>query len=191
MSKQKMMKKLNILSCLVVLLVLMAACEKSLPNYGQTATPNMSAGWWVTFQAGGAPVTPYFFVNTYNTSANTTDSMWVDDLGYLNNISAHGYSTLFWTLGIGANPSFKATAAIQYTALTFDAANAPNWYWTGDTSSSVSVSFFNGKILPKSSKQASGTMADSIRFQVVYSNNPLDTFVIGGNARTGFDEDEH
>lgn len=189
-SKETIMKKINILSCLVLLLVAAAACKKSYQDYGRTATPNMSNGWWVTFQAGGSPQTPYFFVNTYNTSGNTNDSLWVDDLGYLNHFYNDGDSTLFQAWGIGL-PSFKCTVGAQYSALTFGAVNAGNWYWTGDNTSSETVSFYNGKIIPKASKQPSGTMADSIRFQVVYSKNPLDTFVIGGNARTAFVEDEH
>lgn len=188
---------------LAVLMVSMAACKRTLPAKVLTSTVQASNGWWVSLKHGSVIVDTVFFMNTYNTSANTGDSLWLDDIGTLNNAilnqwteanqggQAGGNIPLFYYYGIGLS-SFKAKVALQYSALTFSApTGSENEYWTGDTSSSASISVFNGKILLGAShSNPSGAASDSINFQIVYSKSPLDTFVVAGVSRTGFDEDE-
>jgi hypothetical protein len=191
------MKKTIMICGLAVLVVSMGACKRTLPAKVLTSTVKASNGWWVTLSYKGALVDTVFFMNTYNTSGNTADSMWVDDIGTLDNSVINppaqpGGNTFLYNLyGIGL-ASFKAKVGLQYSALTFSApGGSENEYWTGDTSSSASVSIFNGKILPGAShSNPSGATSDSINFQIVYSKNPLDTFEVAGVSRTGFDEDE-
>jgi hypothetical protein len=163
---------------LIVGVISWASCTKGVPNYasaqtGQTATVKMANGWWVNISLpglGNLTPTPTFFA-TYNTAANTTDSMWIDDLG-------NGYG-------------FKNTVAINYTALTFSVANSLNYYIDGNGDTATLVTVLNGKILPKAGHSRAGNIADSIYFQVKFSDDATDTFTITGTARTGFDEDDY
>jgi hypothetical protein len=186
------MKKTNIIYGLGILALLaLGACKRTLPAPGQTMTPNVAGNWWVTLRQGNTTLSPYFFVTTYNTAANTTDSIWVDDplLG-LNGDLDNG-NLIYYTYGI-SYASFKVKAALQYTALTFSGANLQNQDWTGDTSSSETLSIYNGKVFPKgTTAKGTGVTTDSIYFQVVYSKNPLDTFVVSGYERTGQIDDDN
>jgi hypothetical protein len=172
-----------------ILLLSIASCKRALPINGQTSTINMSNSWWVTLKHGDTTLGPVIFLSTYNTSANDGDSLWIDEFNYLDNDFIAGDSVLYRTYGIGL-ASFKATVAIQYSAETFGVTNADNAYWTGDTTSSASVTITNGKILPKAGYNPSGVNSDSIYFQIVFSKNPALTFTVSGLARTGFDVDE-
>lgn len=182
------MKKTNIIYGLGILTLLsMAACKRTLPSPGQTMTQNAAGNWWVKMYHGGMLFDTTFFLATYNTAANTTDSVWVDDaLQSLNGFFQSGAqdSLLYYTWGI-PNSSFKVKAGLQYTDLTFSGSGLGNQYWSGDTSSSETVSIFNGKILPKGTISPTGVRTDSIYFQIVFSKNPIDTFVISGYERTG------
>jgi|GEM_PF-2021608 hypothetical protein len=183
------MKSIHIFLGLGLLLVSLGACKRQLPDYGGTAIPNVANRWFVNLNFQGSPIVGPIQFDTYNTSGNSDDSMWVDDLGSLDADFQGGDSSLYYSLGIGL-ASFKGTTGLQYMAETFSGSGIQNAYWTGDTSSSETFSVYNGIILPKASKQPSGAMADSIYFQIVFSKNPLDTFVIAGNNRTGFDQDD-
>src|ERR1700744_2604939 len=181
------MKKTNIIYGLSILTLLsLAACKRTLPGAGQTMTPNVAGNWRVTLPQGNTSLysdNP-FFLTTYNTSANTTDSIWIDD--YLESLDGDldNGNLIYYTYKIGY-ASFKVKAGLQYTALGFSGANLENQYWTGDTSSSETLSIYNGKVFPKGTTSPTGVRTDSIYFQVVYSKNPLDTFVVSGYARTG------
>ena len=185
------MKKINIIYGLGILILLsMAACKRTLPTPGQTMTPNVAGNWWVTLRQGNTTLSPYFFLTTYNTSSNTADSMWVDDpLQGLDGDLDNG-NLIYYTYGI-SYASFKVKTGVQYTALTFSGANLENQYWTGDTSSSETLSIYNGKVFPKGTTSRTGVATDSIYFQVVYSKNPIDTFVVSGYARTGQIDDDN
>lgn len=163
---------------LIVLLTLFYSCTKQIPNAldgnpGNAATVKVSNGWWVNISApglGNLTPTPTFF-STYNTAANTTDSLWLDDHG-------NGYG-------------FKCTVALNYAALSFQVANSLNYYIDsyGDTNTLVTI--LNGKVLPKAGHSRAGNITDSIYMQAVFSDNPSDTFAIAGTARTGFIEDDY
>lgn len=171
---------MRIVSIAVVagIILLWLSCTKGVPNYastqtGNTATVKMSNGWWVNISLpglGNLTSTPTFF-STYNTAANTPDSMWVDDHG-------NGYG-------------FKCTTGVNYQALTFAVTNSLNAYVDGNGDTNTTVTIINGKVLPKAGHSRAGNITDSIFMQVMFSDDLTDTFSIAGTARTGFDEDDY
>jgi hypothetical protein len=153
----------------------MVSCKRTLPDNGKTAVVNMANGWWVTYSVQGTPLlaTPVFF-STYNTSENTTDSLWIDDLGN------------FW--------DFKGKVASDYTHLTFSNNACVNTYY--DDTAQIA----NGKILLKAGHSRTGVLTDSIYFEIKFSDdedangNPapyLNTYVVSGTARTGIIADDY
>ena len=163
---------------LVILFSICYSCTKQVPNAldgdpGNSATVNVSNGWWVNISEpafGNLTPTPTFF-STYNTAANTTDSLWLDDHG-------NGYG-------------FKCTVGLNYKSLGFSVVNSLNNYVDsyGDTNTLVTI--LNGKVLPKAGHSRAGNITDSIYMLAIFSDNPTDTFTIAGTARTGFIEDDY
>jgi hypothetical protein len=166
------MKRYMHIGLLVSILVLVnAACKRTLPSYGQTAVVKMANNWWVTahtpnngyYKDGNGSMN--FFFATYNSSSNAVDSLWLDDL-------ENGYG-------------IKTEVTADYTNFTFSSTASYNLY-LGD-----SVTVFNGKILLNGGHSASGVVVDSIYFQALFSDDPGDTLTMAGVARTGFDQDEY
>lgn len=149
----------------IIIALVSFSCKKEIKP-GETAAVKTANGWWVTFTLDGSDIYGLgtFFLNTYNTSAND-DSLWVDDLGHS------------W--------QFKVKTKIDYNTLAFSTANAPNEYYN------ITVNITDGKILPKAGKSKSGVPTDSIYFKANFSDDPSNTYVISGTARTGFIEDDY
>jgi Lipid-binding putative hydrolase len=149
----------------IVITIFSISCKKDF-NPGNTAAIKAANGWWVTFTLDGADVYGLgtFFLNTYNTSAND-DSLWIDDLGNS------------W--------QFKCKVKVDYNNLTFSSTNSQNQYYN------ITANFTEGKILAKAGKSRSGNAADSIYFKATFSDDPTNTYVISGTARTGFIEDDY
>lgn len=148
----------------VVIVIMSLSCQKTY----QTAKTNQTKaanGWWVTFTLGGVDVYGIGtkFLTTYNTSAND-DSIWVDDLANT------------W--------DFKCKAKINKD-LTFSTTSSQNEYYN------ITVTLANGKILPKAGKSRAGNPTDSIYVEATFSDDPTNTYVIAGTARTGFIEDDY
>lgn len=149
----------------IAVTILSISCKKDLKP-GDTAAVKAANGWWVTFTQDGADVYGLgtFFINTYNTSAND-DSLWIDDLGHS------------W--------QFKCKTKINYNDLSFSSTNVQNQYYN------ITVDIADGKILPKAGRSRSGNATDSIYFKATFSDDPANTYVISGTARTGFIEDDY
>ena len=149
----------------IMVIILSVSCKKDLKP-GNTAAVNAANGWWVTFTLDGADVYGLgtFFLNTYNTSAND-DSLWIDDLGHS------------W--------QFKCKTKIDYSNLSFSSAGVQNQYYN------ITVDIADGKILTKAGRSRSGNATDSIYFKATFSDDPSNTYVISGTARTGFIEDDY
>jgi hypothetical protein len=162
------MRKILILLCLPTV-VLLDGCKKTLPSNGGTAVQNMSNGWWVNYYVGGVAQLPKpVFYETYNTASNTSDSMWINDLG------------LFW--------NFKGVVVVNYKALTFSNSLSINAYYA-DT-----AKIANGKILPKAGHSKAGNITDSIYLEIQFSDDSPaygNTYIVRGTARTGFIEDDY
>lgn len=186
------------------------ACEKD--SAGGTATESMAGQWYVTIDAVGEDDEPidggedYFgsgqtIFLTYNTSANNSNEMWLDDLGEWN--VAKGYADYWESYGYFPTYTIKAKVNINQQALTFSSTEAENFgegyeWWTeevkldenGDTvwtdttktePEMVDVMFHaekampvtvEGKILKGAGRQNNGSPADSIVFYVTYKDDP-------------------
>lgn len=164
------MKKVLTVTLLIAIACIMS-CKKDNYDPGTTATPKTSNGWWVNLQLGGSNLVPEYFLSTYNTSANGTDSMWIDDL-------QGGYG-------------FKCKTPINYTAQTFSTTKSANEYYIGTPAFPANVNIIGGKVLSKAGHSKTGVITDSIYFKAVFSDDPSDTFVIAGNSRTGIVADDY
>jgi hypothetical protein len=155
------------------LTVLFQSCEKYEP--GGTAVKDMAGDWWVTYEAETSPgvwedvMGGHYILTTYNTAANKSTEMWVND---------HGE---FW--------NFKSVVSVDYGAKTF---------LTNDSVSTNSakyptekVLFKGGKVLKNAAKTPSGTAADSIVFFVEFNDDPdAIVYKVAGFRKTGFYEDD-
>jgi len=169
------MKKLIKNTLLVVLLLAaLGSCRKD-PNPGGTAVQNLAGEWWVKIDNGADPTGDfgpnYYNFSTYNTAANTADSMWVDDD---NNAKS------FWDI--------KGKVTTNVPGRTFSGNNIANV----DYASTFTIT--NGKVLPNAATApGSHDKTDSIYFEIKFSDDPVPGTIhkVGGYKRTGFSQDDH
>ena len=149
-----------------LLLTALGSCTKE-PNPGGTAVQNLAGEWWVRMDNGAS----YYNFSTYNTAANTADSMWVDDD---NNAKS------FWDI--------KGKVTTNAANRTFFGTNVANVDYTS------SFTITNGKVIPKAATApGSGDKTDSIYFEIQFSDDPAPGTVhkVEGYKRTGFSQDDH
>ncbi len=156
------MKKIIFLGLLFVSCFL-ASCEKD--EIGGTVTESMAGEWYVTADAINADGSIWdvdvfglgnFLISTYNTASNNSSEMWIDD------------SDQFGLESLDIYLPFKSKMSIDINAGTFKASSVSNAY---DDESEVTI--LNGKILPKAATTPNGMPADSIVFEISFSNDPL------------------
>lgn len=161
------MKKVLYFAATLLLGVSFTSCEKE--DMGGTATESMAGQWYVQIDAvddNGNPIAggeDYFGLGrtimlTYNTSANSSTVMWLDDMGEYDLPSVYGNNAY-------PNYSIKCMVNINQNDLTFSSSNAQN------ASGSYPVSI-EGKILKNAGHQNNGSVCDSIVFFVNYNNDP-------------------
>ena len=190
---------------------LVASCSKK-QNYGGTAVQKVANSWWVlaySSKSGLLTFPPpakydtssnHFLVFTYNTSANSSDSIWVDNTYALSGDwyagpggpGPWGYDFTA-TVGVNlANYSFASNGAAN-TALkdTMIASLVPPFTVDSAVQINNPISWMRGEIFPKGGKSRSGaSVVDSIFLQFLFANNPGDTLTVKGVARTAFDQDD-
>src|SRR4051794_32999745 len=122
-----MMKKLNKNGFLfLTMVVIIASCTKK-PDIEYTPTYKMSGEWFIKFYTGGAAVSNYHKIISYNTSDPNSNQIWVDDLKF---------------------QPFKAKLDVDYPSLSFKAATGvPNLANTGKT-----IKVLEGKVLSGTGK---------------------------------------
>jgi hypothetical protein len=150
----------------IMVMLLFISCTKKIENPGATNTVAMSNEWWVTFSLNGTDLigTPVLFA-TYNTSQNVSDSLWLDDL-------KHTYQ-------------FKCKVLANPTDLTFTTDSSQNETYD------IRVHIANGKIFPNGGHSKTGLVTDSIYMQASFGDDPGDTYVISGVARTRWADDDY
>lgn len=163
------MKKVLYLATLLLCAVLTTSCEKE--EVGGTATESLAGEWYVTANIvdnGQVIEDPYgigrFNILTYNTSANTGDEIWVDDMDN------------FW--------SFKVKASADVNALTFSASNVQN------QSYDCTVTITNAKVIKKGGVQNNGSPADYITMDVEFSDDPGTIYRLEGVRYSGLEEND-
>jgi len=160
------MKRKNILYTLLagLMIVFLGSCQKE-ELVGGTATKDMSGDWFVQLDGAG----DYYHFSTYNTAANSSTEMFIDDL------------KSFWEM--------KGKVAINQSNMTFSGAAVGNTYYESK------FTLTDGVILKNAAKAAgSKAKTDSIRFKVTFSDDKPangNVYTFSGYKRTGFLEDEH
>jgi hypothetical protein len=143
------------------------SCTKKLENPGATATVTMSNEWWVTWKIGTTDlIGTHVLFSTYNTSQNVADSLWLDDL--LNYYQ------------------FKCKVLADPKSLSFSTDSSQNEYYD------VRVHIANGKIiLNGGAGKSTGSVVDSIYMQATFGDDPVDTFIVSGVARSRWAQDDY
>jgi hypothetical protein len=169
------MKKYSII-LIAAFALLLTNCKKD--EIDNTATEKMAGEWYVTADAVDGSGNVFaediyglgrFHLDTYNTSSNSKDTLWIDD------------NKNFWP--------FKIKVGIDLKSMTFQASDAQNEYYD----SQVTIS--NGKILYGAATTPSGTPGDSIVFTVTFNDdsNPAKygyaAYKVSGFRYTGFTKD--
>jgi len=144
------------------------------PEVEYSVTWPINGEWWVTLNLddGDGNLGDWYGVGTfklmtYNTSANSADTVWITDGGDA------------W--------DFKGKIPCNVESKTF----GHNTDSIQNTSYDIRMIIKNGKILEDAGKSTSGITTDSIYFEVVFGDDPTTTYYIWGVRRTGFTEDEH
>ena len=148
------------------------SCEKDV-DAGGTAVQKMAGDWWVTLELiedgvnygddyGLGP----FLMYTYNTAANKSTEMWLED--------DHN----FW--------AYKIKVDVQYDKRAFSTAGfVDNDFYE----SQVKIS--DGIIMEGAAKTPSGMPADSIRYTIQFDDDdPNIHYIISGFRRSGFPADD-
>jgi len=160
------MKK--ILYILLMGVAVLSSCKKDDETPG-TAMKAMAGEWFLRYSTDGGQTwsNGYTHFSTYNTAANSSTEMYLDDL------------ETFW--------QFKGKVGVDLGSKTFSGTNVANQYYTS------TFTITDGKLLAKAAKApASGTVTDSLTFKVKFSDDDDDLeYLFGGYRKTGFLEDEH
>ena len=160
------MKKL-IFCIATITLVYLTSCQKK-PDVGGTATQKMSNEWWVKlYDPGGAEVTDFGHIATYNTSANTNNQIWIDDQGEI------------W--------DFKIKVNADPNNLTFSANQAESVV----DQYNIKVTVTDGKIIENGGHSKNGVITDSIYMKIEFEDDPGTVYTLRGHARTRFAEDDY
>lgn len=173
------MKKFCIL--IFFALVVFQSCKKD--GIGGTATQKVAGEWYVTVDAinadGSVFETDYFglghfLLSTFNRADNSADKMWITD------------NNNFWV--------FKGVVDVNVNAQTFGGATAiNNEAAAGDP---ITFKIINGKVLNGMAKTPSGMPADSVVFEINFSDdtypadNGFDRYRVSGYRYTGLVSDE-
>jgi hypothetical protein len=157
---------------LAIAAITFASCQPD-PEPGGTATQDVAGEWWVQYyEDDGAgnltQLSDYLKLSTFNTAANTPDSIWISDLAH------------FWDI--------QVKVPLNYSAKTFAIEEGDN------VSYASKVTIRDGKVLLGQGKSSSGVKTDSIYVKMLFDDDttPYGTiYVAAGHRRTGFLEDEH
>ncbi|MFV0530976.1 MAG: lipid-binding protein [Flavobacteriales bacterium] len=158
----------NILASLVITVFVISCDKGGDPDPGGTAVEQMAGDWYVKYLVNGVDVgNGYNLLSTYNTSANVSTEMWVDN----HNLSLS---------------PLKVKANSNIGNLTFSGTDLENI-----AGINLTTTIHEGKVLKNVATTSGGNTSDSIYFQFESITNPGVIYVVGGYKRTGFAEDEH
>lgn len=181
------MKKFIYLS-LAVLCMAFASCGKD--EVGGTATQALAGEWYVTVDAvdadgnvieGGEDIYQIgkFLLNTYNTAANVSNEMWIDDNGN------------FWNFKVKIQG-----ADVNRLTFTSNGEITNSAYNSDGTPYDDKVKIEGGKVLPKAGLTPHGTPADSIVFYVSFDDDEYPAqygyakYKVSGIRYTGLTQDD-
>ncbi|MDP4197227.1 MAG: lipid-binding protein [Bacteroidota bacterium] len=140
----------------------------------------VSGEWWVNVKlADGTDIMGgYSKVLTYNTAANTPDSIWVTDVTSSDG-SAPGN---FWT--------YKCKAACHMADNTFSLPQGTSVI----SGYNIGIKITNGKVIKNGAVSPSGAKTDSIYYEIAFQDDTPSygtKYICSGYRRTGFQADDH
>ena len=156
---------LKILLSIMLISGFVACDEGGDPDPGATATVELAGDWFVQTFYQGDLVLDYVQIASFNTAANTSTEMWLDDNGHI------------WP--------FKVKVPIDLNSKSFSGASLTDEY------NGITVNITNGIVVKDGATTTGGNTSDSISFDIEFSDDPGFTYHIEGYKRTGFLEDEH
>lgn len=150
---------------LMLLITAFTSCDEGGdPDPGGTNIEAVAGDWVVGISRNGVPQASNIHISTYNTAANLSTEMWLDD------------NNLYYGL--------KAKVNLNLAAKTFSATDSDELYY------GVTVTVSDGIITKDGATPPSNTVTDAISFSVIFSDDPSGVWEFSGYRRTGFLEDE-
>ena len=156
---------IHVTTSLILFLVISSCDLGQEPDIGGVVLQEMTGEWWVNIYLEGQPIFGYTLLSTYNTAANNSSDLFVDD---------HAV----WPC--------KVVATADAPSKSFIGASLQNYY-----DESIQVNIIEGKILDGQAISTGGNTTDSIFVRFAFSDDPNNEYVYAGYRRTGFLEDEH
>lgn len=155
---------------LTMLILLSSACQED-PEIGGTATEALAGEWFIRLLdsdnndlSGG-----YTSIVTYNSAANSTDEIIFSDQGNI------------------FEKAVRLKVPCNIEQLSFGSSAVIKNIWEDESEFILN----NGKIFLKSTQTPSGSIADSIRFELTDVADGNTTYILCGYRRTGWKEDQH
>ncbi|CAM3522563.1 lipid-binding protein [Zobellia roscoffensis] len=155
----KISKKLSYLFLSFALISSFISCDQveSEPDDSDILISEVTGKWVVDMIYNGDPQGTNT-ISIYNTGANDTDMMWIDDLEHS------------WGL--------KAKTPLNFEALTFGGSDLDELYFD------VTVTISEGKIVKGGATTPSGDVVDSISFKAEFSDIPGEIWEYSGYKST-------
>lgn len=175
-----MRQNIKLIALFAFMTIAFTSCEEEgYADYdpGQTNVKEVSGEWYVKFLVDGEDIygIGYTLLDTYNTAANSSDTMWIND----------NMNTWVYKVKVPVNIDAKTFSGndLESSIDDDDDPVTPNY--------EVTVNISEGKVLKGAATTAAGNVTDSIHFKAVFSDDPGTIYQIAGFKRTGFEEDEH
>jgi len=162
------MKHIKYILFLSMFSLVLSSCDLGEePEIGGVAIQEMTGEWWTTFTVGGEDIygLGYSLITTYNTAANSTSEMWLDDIEHT------------W--------AYKLRVPINFEGRTFSGTDLVNEAYE------ITATVTNGSITHGNTMSTDGNITDGISFDIEFSDDPGTIYHVEGYRRTGFQEDEH
>lgn len=162
--KFNIIKKMSFLLLALTLSTSFFSCEQqeSVPDENIIVTKDIVGTWVVEVEREGAHYT-YNTIALYNTSDNSDDAIWIDDLEHS------------WGL--------KVKADLNFSDLTFSGTDLDELYY------GVTVNITEGQIIKDGATTPSGDTTDSISFKAEFSDLPGEEWYYYGYKSTAKVED--
>jgi len=165
------MKKIFKYTLVVLFITALSSCEteEGFDDYTLEKSPvaDVSGDWYVQTFVGENLALGYQRITISNTAANNGTE-----------INLFDHKNIWW---------FNFKSPVNVNALTFSGDNLAS-----DVEGyQITVNVTNGVIVKKGTTTNSGNIADSISFDIEFSDDPGTIYHLEGFKRTGFLEDEH
>ena len=158
--KYNILKKISYLFLSFALITSFTSCEaeESVPDASDILISEVTGTWVVDMLWDGDPYDTNT-ISIYNTGANDSDLMWLDDLG-------HGWGLL-------------AKVPVNLETLTFSGSDLDELYY------GVTVNITEGKITKGGASAPNGDVVDGIYFKAEFSDIPGEIWEYSGFRSTG------